>query len=255
MLVVLIHGYNNSFCEAAKDFAELRARIRGIDGNHDHLYLEVYWDGLYRGPYTAPLPALYWYDSRAYSLIAGQVGLRRLLNDLRLRLPENTAVRLITHSRGAGVVVGALADANYDPEIEVPAHESPRWQIDTDLGIALLAPAVDSTDIIGHLSPEQFESDAKILVGFNAADPVLNKIIHRPEKFGATRLGVKTDDFCRTASFMNQVDPDLFRALNFGEAIEHGFGYYMKQQQLIPMLEALEIIGSSDIQPDWITCR
>lgn len=254
MLVVLIHGYNNSFCEAAKDFAELRARIRGIDGNHDHLYLEVYWDGLYRGPYTAPLPVAYWYDSRAYSLIAGQVGLRRLLNDLQPRIPENTAVRLITHSRGAGVVVGALADAEYDSEIKVPDHESPHWYRNLDLGIALIAPAVDSTDIVDHLSPEEFESDTTILVGFNAADPVLNKIINRPDRFGATRLGVKKDDFCRTALFMNQLDPDLFQALDFGEAVQHGFGYYMNHQQLVTLLEALEITDDSCIQPDWIAC-
>src|SRR5690606_17943217 len=63
--------------------------------------IQFYWDGLTSQSILGG--AKIWFDATNYSQMAGEFGLRRILNVI-----SNKEVYIISHSRGASVVVSAL---------------------------------------------------------------------------------------------------------------------------------------------------
>lgn len=201
-LVFLIHGYNNSYKEASSSFEYIKNRLKS-NSKDDFFFVEVYWDGLFKGPFSFPFPLAYWFESMTYSNIAGQVGLRKLIN----RLPENTELTLITHSRGAGVAFSAISNPVYDDHIVVPPFEKLKGTNISKLNIVSIAPAVGNGHPIGDLS-ELLPIDSKVFIGFNANDPVLKKsqgkFVIGSERFGDTSLGVNDEFYLAAERKVNQ---------------------------------------------------
>ncbi|MBB5685822.1 alpha/beta hydrolase [Sphingobium boeckii] len=108
-LFILVHGINNDEEEARDAYRVIRQTIapRAGDG-----IVEFYWDGLVTNPPKTSMsiaPARFWFDAAAYSKVAGARGLRRILARVK-----DKDVHLISHSRGAAVVLAALADLPQD---------------------------------------------------------------------------------------------------------------------------------------------
>src|SRR5690606_26782883 len=155
-------------------------------------YLEVFWDGLQlRSEKRRDMAgyASFWPDALTYSNLAGQFGLRPLLNSIR----HDVDLRFVTHSRGAAVALAALADPVYDPHIERPgttdanrALANPRIR---SIGIAAFAPAIGA----GHLTPELDQAlvahPVVFLAGVNPEDIATSKSIISSRLWGDTSLG------------------------------------------------------------------
>lgn len=101
---VLVHGYNIGEADAALafDLIERRIEFRPTDA-----VIRMHWDGrLGSGVGNGSI----WFAAAGYSQMVGIRGLRRILN-----LASAQDVYLISHSRGASVVLSALGDPPFAP--------------------------------------------------------------------------------------------------------------------------------------------
>lgn len=189
-IIFLIHGFNNSFEKANKSL-ELMKKTIEKDSTSKNTYVEVYWDGLHRGPFTFISPNFYWQNALANSNYAGQVGFRNLLN----KLPENTDLYFVTHSRGAAVVLSAFTNPLYN--IKEPKYEKFALSKFKKVRIVSFAPAIGT----GHFSDQymnikttiqnDFPADTKVFLGFNSSDRTLKKYVPKlgERLLGSTKLG------------------------------------------------------------------
>jgi hypothetical protein len=200
-LTALIHGYNNSYEAASTNYGILKNRIRSMIADPT-LFLEVYWDGLCRGPFTAPFPLWYWFDALTYSNFAGQVGLRPILRSIDAKVP----LLVCTHSRGAGVALSAIVDPVFDPGVRAlnpEVSEAPDMETRAaGVGLVCLAPAVGNGHPLIEM-PMKLPVRSSLGIGFNALDPALGKGLgkHHPGVavgFGDSSLGMNEATY-RTA--------------------------------------------------------
>lgn len=233
-LVVLIHGFNNNYAEANHSFGLVRGQI-SRSHPRERVYLEVYWDGLYQQGMRG-LARAFWFKASTYSQLGGVIGLRRLLNGL----PAETPVRVITHSRGAAVVLGALGTPNIPTELMdgwsddysqmVRAGLAENLQSFADLRVGMIAPALADFDfekINGNRLPAK-----SIVVGFNENDPVLRKW-RFGQKFNATTLGYHESTYQKVAGMF----PGQFEDVRYEGCKFHAFDRYLARPETIRLYE------------------
>lgn len=222
-MVVLIHGYNNALPAAAENYSRIRAQLQ----HHPILkpvYLEVFWDGMHRGPLTWRAPLLYWFDAMTYSNIAGQIGLRSLMNRRPLDLP----VLFITHSRGAGVAFSCISDPVYDDHIEVGEYEASTLQSAPSVALVCLAPAVGN----GHSLPKvraALPKNSSLGIGFNERDPALQKPFVGAQSLGDTSLGTNEDFFLDAERATNMGSTWLYRSV-YADYPKHDLQGYLEHE-------------------------
>ena len=202
-LVIKIHGFNNGFSDAKKNFELFDERMTEFD----HTVLEVFWDGLEKA-----IPLTIWDNALLYSNIAGQIGLRAILN--RITTPYELV--FITHSRGAAVALSTISDPINDKEVVcapqvggeyeergctgyfndewLKAGTYPRFEpFDTryiqSLKLVMIAPALGN----GHFwsGTDRYLKDFEridFFLGANKRDFATTKLI-ASSQFGDTRLG------------------------------------------------------------------
>ncbi len=101
-LFILVHGFNSRVVETNEPFHAIEDRLDLQPGDG---VIRFYWDGLT----GSGLGALrIWFPAAGYSQVAGARGLRRVLDRI-----EGKPVYLIAHSRGASVILSALANPVY----------------------------------------------------------------------------------------------------------------------------------------------
>ena len=138
-VVLLIHGFNNTYAEAAAWYALVEddlSRHAAAKGRR-LAFVRMYWNGLTGSP-----PAV-WTAAQANGPWVG-LGLRRVFN----RLPDDIPLRVFTHSSGAFVMTNALGDGSSAfPDMGEPyftraqggdGHPIPTL---SDLRLAMLVPA------------------------------------------------------------------------------------------------------------------
>jgi len=101
-VTILIHGFNVEHARAAGVYDELTAIVTKEEPGIRQGFIYFYWDGL-----TGKGPGI-WGSAQWNSAFAGENGLRHVL----LALGRDRPIRIITHSRGAGVAMAALGDAS-----------------------------------------------------------------------------------------------------------------------------------------------
>lgn len=185
-LVVLIHGFNNRFDEAKQNFELLKAEL--ARSRPDVVTLEVYWDGLTtRTPHWKDMPGIasFWPDSLTYSNMAGQYGLRALLNGIQ----RDVHLRFVTHSRGAAVALSALTDPLYDPHIKRPASFAFSNPHIKSIKVASYAPAIGAGHL--HADFDRMLSGHKMMLvlGVNKDDVATSKSLFSARFWGDTSLG------------------------------------------------------------------
>jgi len=231
-LVVLIHGYNNSVKAASANYECIRKKLQALP-RLQPVYLEVFWDGLHRGPLTVPAPLLYWFDALTYSNLAGQVGLRSLLNGR----PPNLPILFLTHSRGAGVALSCVADPLYDARIQVGEYEAPNFRSAKGVALICLAPAVGN----GH-PPSRVRSslplNSSLGIGFNTRDPALQKSIINERYFGDTSFGTNEIAFQEAVGQVNSSDDWLHRSI-YEDYPKHDLMGYLEHEGGQPFLALL----------------
>jgi hypothetical protein len=102
-IVLLIHGFNNTYAEATEwyEFVEADLSRYAASKGQDLAFVRMYWNGLTGSP-----PSI-WTAAQANGPWVG-LGLRRVFN----RLPTHIPLRVFTHSSGAFVMTNALGDGS-----------------------------------------------------------------------------------------------------------------------------------------------
>ncbi len=96
---VVVHGFNIDEADAALGFDLIERRI-GF--RPDDAMIRLHWDGMLGSGVGM---GSVWFPATGYSQVVGIRALRRILN-----LPRDQDVYLISHSRGASVVLSALGE-------------------------------------------------------------------------------------------------------------------------------------------------
>lgn len=225
-LVVLIHGFNNDYADANSQYMAFREAVKMADPSAHHIYLEIYWDGLFKGRGTAPAPLSYFAKALTYSNLAGMCGLRRIAT----ALPEGTKVTFVTHSRGAAVALSTATDPLFDDGIVTcPLSDRPTIAKLGDVALVAYAPAVGD----GHMRDRKAKPASSyygyfdgIYVGFNKRDPATSKtyagIKLGGRRGGDTRLGSEPDYIDSIA----QASGGRLQYVNFNQRF-HGWGTYL----------------------------
>jgi hypothetical protein len=103
-IFILIHGFNSTVEDSEPPFDTIEAQL---DLGPDDGVIRFNWDGL-----TGKLlgAGKIWFYATATSQLAGSRGLRRVLARI-----EGKQIYLISHSRGASVILSALGNPVYTP--------------------------------------------------------------------------------------------------------------------------------------------
>jgi hypothetical protein len=189
-LLVVVHGFNEAHLEARANFDTFRQAVGSANLPPT---LEVYWDGLvipndHFGQFAR---ATFWPNALLYSNLAGQHGLRRMLNGIATA----TDVRVLTFSRGAAVALSAIADPEYDDVFSkepVIAFANPNI---SSLKVGMVAAAVGAGHVRGEANTQvgaQFGRPVPLIVGLNEKDFAVSKL-GRPGAYCDTRLGADVE--------------------------------------------------------------
>ena len=201
---VFLVGFNTNQRNTAVELRAMQDRI-GLT-EHD-LAIEFYWDGHDAG--LGIDAARIWFWGTGSSQVAGQRGLRRVLNAVGDR-----EIIIVSYSRGASVVLSALADPAYSPSFArrterltyLPLDGQTFLQADPlrpgpAIRVIMLAPAIGQPDFWAKDSIEDNwtyrELPARvssIRYSINHRDIVLTKGgIGLADNFNATDLGAYMD--------------------------------------------------------------
>ncbi|MFN9111250.1 MAG: hypothetical protein ACK5XN_14405, partial [Bacteroidota bacterium] len=175
----------------------------------DDLAIRFFWDG-HDARFVIDAARI-WFWGTGSSQVAGQHGLRRVIN--AVSAPDREVV-IVSYSRGASVVLSALSDPAYDPEFTretqgfdylVPAGEAffspPALSPGGPIRVLMLAPAIGTPDFwaprIGDADPmfRDFPCRLKsVRYTINRRDYVLNKLwIGLADDLNPTDLGATSN--------------------------------------------------------------
>ncbi|MBS7334469.1 MAG: alpha/beta hydrolase [Weeksellaceae bacterium] len=98
-IIIFIHGINNNYMESLTNYNKART-LMDLNNQKDEV-VNFYWDGLKSNNIFGT--AKVWVSATTNSQLAGEYGLRRILNAV-----NNKEIYIISHSRGAAVVMSAL---------------------------------------------------------------------------------------------------------------------------------------------------
>lgn len=224
-LAVFIHGFNNNYDDAQEIYKKFRSKIDDVP------VLEVYWDGV-----ENKVPLKIWFPALTYSNLAGQIGLRPILNGIKNPID----ISIVTHSRGAAVAISAISNPIYDSGIEAPQEEDinkkafpgytdPDFEKITNISFVFFAPAIGN----GHFWPgiDYFLPHNKVTyfyLGTNPKDFATSKSIIPSNAFGDTSLGGRQkaiDTVIREYSNNNKLIN--IQQIKFVHGSDHGIpGYF-----------------------------
>ncbi|PHR17902.1 MAG: hypothetical protein COA41_11430 [Sphingopyxis sp.] len=186
-LVFFVHGYNNSYDEIDRMMEQFHHAIYPA-GSDDAVIVEVVWDGLASAGWFS-----HWFKSLTYSNLAGQFGVRRLLNRID---GADKSLFFVTHSRGAGVAMSALFDPVYDSGIVGPNGQKPP-ESDADyeafsgefnkISLIMMAPALGK----GHFKDEladELPANTSLTLVLKNRDEATSKLV-MSKLFGTTVAG------------------------------------------------------------------
>jgi len=232
---IFVHGYNNDAKKAKRNYDLLRTKIN-INQASDEV-IEFYWDGLVsKDPVGS---SKIWFNAVGYSQMAGEWALRKIINQI-----YNKDIYIISHSRGASVVLSALSNPPYDPNFR-NATESLGIAVDNPVPLSennnkivsiMLAPAIGQIDFKMDDNYNKFRSFSNQLKSINITvnknDPALNKYVGLADKFNETTLGRDRTDFDNLNKHYG-----IMTLTNFDGQKDHSFTTYINNVKFKKMVE------------------
>ena len=220
-LIVLIHGFNNNNEEANANFSLMKSFL-APSVRQNSVVLEVFWDGLEeRSNIYFASPFHFWPDALTYSNLAGTHGLRELLR----RVKKKIDVRVVTHSRGAAVIMAALAQPTFDETIvggDDPPLNNPYIK---SMKIASFAPAIGAGHLVRNINEQLINHPVELFLGFNRADIVTGKLFLVPAGlWGDSKLGSELS-YVKRVIATPRANLKV-RAFKFRHGAHHGFPSY-----------------------------
>lgn len=232
---IFVHGYNNDAAKTKRNYDLLRTKIN-LDPIQDEI-IEFYWDGLVsKDPIGS---AKIWFYATGYSQMAGEFGLRKILNEI-----HNKDIFIISHSRGASVVLSSLSNPPYNDDFRRDTeklgiavdNEIPLSENTNRIVCIMLAPAIGEIDFTKQSDNEAyrtFSSQLKnIHITINKDDIVLKKFVGLQRKFNPTTLGYDKKAYNNLKSTYN-----FFTVDNFDGQNSHSFDVYINNPKFQQMVE------------------
>lgn len=198
-IVVLIHGYNNDYWEAATWYDRVSCDIRARD--EKTVFVRIHWDGR-----KEKLPITIWSDAQHNGPLTG-VGLRAVFRGVVAENPQRDIV-VITHSTGALVAAAMLGDSSapfgnskdrFFLERLRDTHEIPDPQR-FRLGLLIPAAALNTFD---NYTSEQATVDqrerrrpGRLVLGLNDDDAPTNKYMATCIASGDTCMNTRSTKAC-----------------------------------------------------------
>lgn len=209
-IFVLIHGFNSEIGDSEPPFDTIEAQL---DLGPEDGVIRFNWDGL-----TGKLlgAGRIWFHATATSQLAGSRGLRRVLARI-----QGKEIFLISHSRGASVILSALGNPVYHPDFVGKTRQvAAGWHGDysalltppplpdrhNHIHALMLAPAIGRIDFCDQSQQAAIDRKrpcgklrdlgpqlASLRYTVNRGDPVLDKFIGLSGKLNPTDLGLKAE--------------------------------------------------------------
>lgn len=235
---VLVHGFNASNEEVNESYGYIQKLIK-VNSREDEI-VRFYWDGLWTtNPFAG---AKVWFTATSFSQMAGEFGLRRVLNAM-----SNKDIYIISHSRGASVVLSALVPPVLNEKFVKVAKEIHRVDVDhakellenkNRITCLMLAPAIglvdfkskeQGTDSLCSLSSQV----KKIHITTNSTDKMLKKFFgFLADKLTPTDLGYKDDVYNELIKHY-----PFFDKTDFSGMESHAFNSYIRNAKFKSMLK------------------
>jgi hypothetical protein len=209
-IFILVHGFNAPMESTIGPFSAIEDQLDLKPGDG---IIRFYWDGL-TGTGVGAIGA--WLRAANDSQLVGSRGLRDLLNQL-----DHREIYIISHSRGASVVMSALGNPVYTPKFSIKMLDrlrnwgsgyrnllapEPLHDRGNAIHILMLAPAIDRIDFCdaSEVQPvaknlpctklRPLGSQVKSLAyTVNPGDPVLKKFVLSSKVLIPTGLGSQAD--------------------------------------------------------------
>lgn len=245
-IYILIHGYNNDELVANKAYNEI---LKNIDINVDKdEIVELYWDGLTGSGLGS---AKIWFNATGYSQMLGVFALRPLLNQI-----NDKNIFLISHSRGASVVLSSISDPSWDDGFYNDTAQmlgarfieaKPLKQNNNIISSIMLAPAIGNIDFYKQKRDDGYPANLenyrnlnnqleKIYFTTNGSDNILKKgFKFLAMKFNPTNLGFDADGIEYIETFYDKI---LFKKIDFSEEKHgHNFLSYIENKEFKTMIK------------------
>lgn len=232
---IFVHGYNNSAADSKINYDNLQKKLP-IDPVNDEI-VEFYWDGLVAD--NSLSSAKIWFNATGYSQMAGEFALRSILNEI-----HNKDIYIISHSRGASVVLSALSNPPFDPHffrdtaaLGIPiGNKVPLAENGNRIVCIMLAPAIGEIDFTQENNINNFRSFSgqlkAIHITINQNDPVLNKFIGLAGHFNPTTLGHDISAFNNLLPTYSYLTYDDFTGQH-----GHAFQLYLDNPKFLNMVK------------------
>lgn len=236
-VIIFVHGFNSTAKKSTQNY-ELARKYMNINPKTDGI-IQFYWDGLTSQSLLGG--AKIWFDATNYSQMAGEFGLRRILNVM-----QNKEIYIISHSRGASVVVSALNATLITENIKEKTAEEHNVDFQSTkqlqennnkITCIMLAPAIGVNDFYKPDSPNDFCDLSKqvqtIHITINNTDPLLKKFVGFLSKtLKPTDLGFKDDAYNTLCKHYI-----LFEKTDFTGQKTHDFESYIKNPKFKEILK------------------
>lgn len=240
-VIIFVHGFNSTAKKSTQNY-ELARKYMNINSKTDEI-IQFYWDGLAAQSLLGG--AKIWFDATNYSQMAGEFGLRRILNVIK-----DKEVFIISHSRGASVVVSALSTPIIAETIKEEATTEHNVNFETSqelkengnkITCIMLAPAIGVNDFYTNDTDTNFcdfsPQVQKIHITINNTDPLLKKFVGFLSKtLKPTDLGYKEDAYNQLCEHYI-----LFEKTDFTGQKDHGFETYLKNPKFKEILKEYDL--------------
>lgn len=242
-VIIFVHGFNSTAKKSTQNY-KLARSIMNINSATDEI-IQFYWDGLSSESIFGG--AKIWFNATNFSQMAGEFGLRRILNVIK-----NKDVYIISHSRGASVVVSALSSTVLSESTKTETLENHNVNVDeaktlkenkNSITCIMLAPALGVPDFkFQENDLDQFCTFSKqvktIHVTINNTDPLLKKYIGVLSKtLKPTDLGFKEDAYNELCNHFT-----IFEKTDFTGQKSHDFNNYIKNPKFKDILKEYKLL-------------
>jgi len=260
-IFILIHGFNDRPDEVAAPYTAIEQMLdlRPTDG-----VIRFYWDGLTANGVG---PVKIWFKAVSSSQLAGERGLRRILEQF-----DGKDIYLISHSRGASVILSAIGDPIYPTKFRSDLtnaaaawghgdtlFDNPPLPRGNRLHVLMLAPAVGRVDFCdareeGRVNEKRactllrpLDPVVSLLYTVNIDDPVLHKFVGLQYRLNPTTLGSEPQVGRAIADEL----PNLNMRQYFTDPprVEHSFCTYVLDATFVRMLRDEKILKEPPVTP------
>ena len=241
-VLILVHGYNNTVEETEAPYEAIETAF--ALSNQDAV-IRFNWDGLTGSGIGG---GKIWFNATGYSQMAGMRGLRRILDRI-----SGKDVYIVSHSRGASVVLSALSNPPFAPNFEADTKRvSASWpggdpglftppplkENGNRIRVLMLAPAIDRIDFCkpgeitgcAHARPLTPQL-CSLRYTVNSSDPVLRKFVGLQANFNPTGLGQNA----AVGAYLAQHGAAYLKQTVLKPAGFHGFGEYVAHPAFRPL--------------------